>query len=190
MSEASSQYILKPGEKLQDFSYSKSVLYSPLFYRTVQYCTVHCTVLNYCPSSHDFDWTPSLGLPNSLFEGNCSRTKRSKINLSLKKNIFWKKKTFVLTFFALRTTVSVEEGFESLKNSNISGFSLGFSKTVNVKKTSMDRFNWNDFLNFLGSNLGLWPGLGLFQLFEWTVTFLVGTESVTKLSTFIKRRIL
>ena len=50
--------------------------------------------------------------------------------------------------------------------------------SLSVKKTSVDRFNWNDFLNFLGSNLGLWPGLGLFQLFEWTFTFLVGTEHI------------
>ena len=81
----------------------------------------------------------------------------------------------------------MEEGFESFKNSNISGFSFGFSKTVNVKRTSMDRFNWNDFLNFLGSNLGLWPGLGLFQLFDWTITFLVKTETIIKLSSFVRR---
>ena len=86
-----------------------------------------------------------------------------------------------------RTTVTVKEGFVSMKYSNFSGFSFGFSKTVNVMKTSMDRFNWNDFLNFLGSNLGLWPGLGLFQLLEWTITFLVKTETIIKLSSFVRR---
>ena len=43
-------------------------------------------------------------------------------------------------------------------------FSLTFNKEVRVKKTSVDKFSFMDSLNFFGSNLGLWPGLGLFQI--------------------------
>ena len=44
-----------------------------------------------------------------------------------------------------------------------------FNEEVKVKKTSVDKFSFTDSLNFFGSNLGLWPGLGLFQILEWTV---------------------
>ena len=46
-------------------------------------------------------------------------------------------------------------------------FSLIFNEEVRVKKTSVDKFSFMDSLNFFGSNLGLWPGLGLFQILEW-----------------------
>ena len=48
-------------------------------------------------------------------------------------------------------------------------FSLTFNEEVKVKKTSVDKFSFTDSLNFFGSNLGLWPGLGLFQILEWIV---------------------
>ena len=48
-------------------------------------------------------------------------------------------------------------------------FSLMFNHEVKVKKTSVDKFSFMDSLNFFGSNLGLWPGLGLYQILEWTV---------------------
>ena len=76
----------------------------------------------------------------------------------------------------LRTTASVLEGFHSSTRANKSAFVLGFSQTVATKRTSLDSFNFNDFLNFLGSNLGLWPGLGLFQLIEWIMTFCLQTN--------------
>ena len=55
-------------------------------------------------------------------------------------------------------------------------FSLSFNKDVRVKKTSVDKFSFMDSLNFFGSNLGLWPGLGLFQIIEW----IVGLSLVSK----------
>ena len=45
-------------------------------------------------------------------------------------------------------------------------FSLMFNEEVRVKKTSVDKFSFMDSLNFFGSNLGLWPGLGLFQILD------------------------
>ena len=47
--------------------------------------------------------------------------------------------------------------------------SLLFNEEVRVKVTSVDKFSFMDSLNFFGSNLGLWPGLGLFQILDWMV---------------------
>ena len=52
-------------------------------------------------------------------------------------------------------------------------FSLAFNEEVRVKKTSVDKFSFMDSLNFFGSNLGLWPGLGLFQIFELMVGIII-----------------
>ena len=43
---------------------------------------------------------------------------------------------------------------------------------MRVKKTSVDRFRFMDSLNFFGSNLGLWPGLGLYQILELLIGIL------------------
>ena len=66
----------------------------------------------------------------------------------------------------LRTTARVQRGLGTSLADNSSVFALGFSQTVAVKLTRVDTFNFMESLNLLGSNLGLWPGLGLYQLFE------------------------
>ena len=66
----------------------------------------------------------------------------------------------------MRTKVHVEEGATSISRGN-SIVVLTFNDEVRVKKTSVDPFSFLDSLNFFGSNLGLWPGLGLFQILEW-----------------------
>ena len=68
----------------------------------------------------------------------------------------------------VRTVATVEEGTVT-KWDGFSMFSLMFNHEVKVKKTSVDKFSFMDSLNFFGSNLGLWPGLGLFQIFEWMI---------------------
>ena len=45
-------------------------------------------------------------------------------------------------------------------------FSFRFNEEVRIKKTSVDKFSFMDSLNYFGSNLGLWPGLGLYQILE------------------------
>ena len=40
-------------------------------------------------------------------------------------------------------------------------WSLHFEQNVRVMKTSVDQFDFMESLNLFGSNLGLWPGLGL-----------------------------
>ena len=42
-----------------------------------------------------------------------------------------------------------------------------WDESILVTNTTLDRFQPMVSLNFLGSNLGLWPGLGIFQLVEW-----------------------
>ena len=75
----------------------------------------------------------------------------------------------------LRTEITVEAG-ASTNFQGQSMFSLMFNDEVRVKKTSVDKFSFLDSLNFFGSNLGLWPGLGLYQIIEWMVgIFLVST---------------
>ena len=71
-------------------------------------------------------------------------------------------------------------------------FSLMFNEEVRVKKTSVDKFRFSDSLNFFGSNLGLWPGLGLYQILEWMVgMFLVGQflKKIKKLFLTIKLKL-
>ena len=46
------------------------------------------------------------------------------------------------------------------------------------------RFSFMDSLNFFGSNLGLWQGLGLFQILESTVGKLLERQFWRKISSF------
>ena len=64
----------------------------------------------------------------------------------------------------LRTVATVEEG--TITTDKHFKFSLAFSNEVRTKKTSLVRFSFMESLNYLGSNLGLWPGLGLYQILQ------------------------
>ena len=44
---------------------------------------------------------------------------------------------------------------------------LAFDKSVLVRRIKVDTFQMMQSLNYLGSELGLWPGLGIFQLIQW-----------------------
>ena len=79
----------------------------------------------------------------------------------------------------LRTTATVEEGATTKFRGLM--FSLIFNEEVRVKKTSVDKFSFMDSLNFFGSNLGLWPGLGLFQILEWIVGIFFVSQFLKKL---------
>ena len=41
-----------------------------------------------------------------------------------------------------------------------------FDPKVRVRKTSLEKFNFIECLNLFGSNLGLWPDIGLCQVLE------------------------
>ena len=60
-------------------------------------------------------------------------------------------------------------------------FNLMFNEEVKVKKTSVDKFSFMDSLNFFGSNLGLWPGLGLYQILEWLAGIFLVSQILKKI---------
>ena len=60
-------------------------------------------------------------------------------------------------------------------------FNLMFNEEVKVKKTSVDKFSFMDSLNFFGSNLGLWPGLGLYQILEWLAGIFLVSQILEKI---------
>ena len=70
-----------------------------------------------------------------------------------------------------RTTRQVMEG---------SMIGLMFNDEVRVKKTSVDQFSFMGSLNFFGSNLGLWPGLGLYQILEWMMGILITRQLLNR----------
>ena len=73
----------------------------------------------------------------------------------------------------------MEEG--SITEGEGSLFSLMFNEEVRVRKTSVDKFSFMDSLNFFGSNLGLWPGLGLYQILEWMVGIFFVSQILKKI---------
>ena len=80
----------------------------------------------------------------------------------------------------VRTVATVEEGTVT-KWDGFSMFSLMFNNEVKVKKTSVDKFSFMDSLNFFGSNLGLWPGLGLYQILEWLAGIFLVSQILEKI---------
>ena len=48
---------------------------------------------------------------------------------------------------------------------------IAYDGDIQTTRVTVDKFEFLESLNFLGSNLGLWPGLGLYQLFEGAVAF-------------------
>ena len=51
-----------------------------------------------------------------------------------------------------------------------------------------DSFVLMESLNFLGSNLGLWPGLGLFQLLEGIIAIIVAFKVFEKCKIFFAHK--
>ena len=86
----------------------------------------------------------------------------------------------------LVTRASVEKG-TSISIEEYSMIGLMFNGEVRIKRTSVDQFNFLDSLNFFGSNLGLWPGLGLYQILEWCSALLVATR-ILKTNIFSRER--
>ena len=79
----------------------------------------------------------------------------------------------------LRTEVRVEEGTTS-DLEDLAAYLLLFNNEVRVKKISVDQFSFMGSLNFFGSNLGLWPGLGLYQILEWMMGILITRQLLNR----------
>ena len=69
----------------------------------------------------------------------------------------------------LQTYVNVQDGPEQKSISNNSLLYFSFNQNITKELVTVDTFDFMEALNYLGSNLGLWPGLGLFQLLELAV---------------------
>ena len=65
--------------------------------------------------------------------------------------------------------------------------SFNFDEEVRVKKTSVDQFSFMVSLNFFGSNLGLWPGLGLHQILEGLLGLVVATPVISRCGWFSRK---
>ena len=81
-------------------------------------------------------------------------------------DLFWGTKVSDCLLPCRRTTLEVTAGPVSRSKGNYSFLSIGFSHSMEVKTITVDKFSFMFSLNLLGSNLGLWPGLGLYQIFE------------------------
>ena len=49
---------------------------------------------------------------------------------------------------------------------------IAYDGDIQKTRVTVDKFEFLESLNFLGSNLGLWPGLGLYQLLEGVAAFI------------------
>ena len=65
------------------------------------------------------------------------------------------------------TTTTTTKILTDSEHNYACGITLYFDKSIMVTNVTLDQFQPLVSLNFLGSNLGLWPGLGICQLFEW-----------------------
>ena len=61
---------------------------------------------------------------------------------------------------------------------------ITYDGDIQTTRVTVDKFEFLESLNYLGSNLGLWPGLGLFQLMEGAAAFVF---SLSLANIFIKR---
>ena len=84
----------------------------------------------------------------------------------------------------LRTTATVRKKMTSMSFTGNTLVSFNFDNEVRVRKTTVDQFSFMDSLNFFGSNLGLWPGLGLHQILEWLVGMVVVTQIIGRCTQF------
>ena len=58
------------------------------------------------------------------------------------------------------------------------------NREIDIQEVVVDKFEFMESLNYLGSNLGLWPGLGLFQILEGLVLIFTGYNLTLKLRNF------
>ena len=72
--------------------------------------------------------------------------------------------------------------FETKTSDN--DFFIVINQEMQRTTVTVDKFDIMESLNFLGSNLGLLPGLGLFQLLESFVLILLGYKSFKALKFF------
>ena len=73
----------------------------------------------------------------------------------------------------------------SVEENHQDSIHITFDNKVLIKNITLDRFKLMETMNFFGSNLGLWPGLGIFQMIEWVFENILWQMSLCKI---IKRK--
>ena len=58
---------------------------------------------------------------------------------------------------------------------------IAYDGDIHTSRVTVDKFEFLESLNYLGSNLGLWPGLGLFQLLEGAAAFIFSLSLAKKI---------
>ena len=81
--------------------------------------------------------------------------------------------------------VRVKRKMTTHKNSTTQ-LSLNFDPDVRVKVTSVDQFSFKSSLNYFGSNLGLWPGLGLYQILERVTVLILLSDGLRGLRRMVR----
>ena len=71
-----------------------------------------------------------------------------------------------------RTTSTIVAGPVAEMSEDVNEVFITFTDQVSITRVTVDTFDLMTALNFLGSNLGLWPGLGLYQMLEGAIGLL------------------
>ena len=71
------------------------------------------------------------------------------------------------------TMVKISPGNIFSLNKNYSIIFVLYNQKVQTRAITVDKFDIFGALNYLGSNMGLLPGMGLFQLFEFSIVILI-----------------
>ena len=72
--------------------------------------------------------------------------------------------------------------------SEASVIAIVFDRKVKIDKITVDKFQLMESLNFFGSNLGLLPGLGIFQIIQWILENVVWKINITKVIEIIRQK--
>ena len=67
---------------------------------------------------------------------------------------------------------------------------ITFDRGVMTHTTTVDKFQLMESLNFFGSNLGLWPGLGIFQILKWLIENILWKINISKFMEIVRQKLL
>ena len=76
------------------------------------------------------------------------------------------------------TTVKISSGNIFRLNQSFSIIFIIYNQKVQTRTIVVDKFDFFGALNYLGSNMGLLPGMGLFQIFEFTIIVLLSYREI------------
>ena len=84
----------------------------------------------------------------------------------------------------VETISKVLAGPSSIQDMDYKAVYFYITSDIDLQEVVVDEFDFMESLNFLGSNLGLWPGMGLFQILEGALLIFAGYNLSLKLRNF------